>query len=156
MESVKLTILGSANVDFFIAVERLPEVGETIGSKSLEVKSGGKAANQAAACALLGAKSKFVAQLGSDPYAEMLLDGIFGEIRSQKIDLRTRGVNVDNVIKLKDVSCGQAYIFSLPNGNNSIVLNGGANMAWNKDKPLNDAQINAIKDCIFLINSGNC
>ena len=74
--TANITVVGSANVDFFIAVDRLPMIGETMGCKSIEVKSGGKAANQAAACSLLGAKTKFVAQVGGDPYAEMLYEGI--------------------------------------------------------------------------------
>ena len=37
-----ITVVGSANVDFFIAVDRLPLMGETMGSKSTEIKSGGK------------------------------------------------------------------------------------------------------------------
>jgi len=61
------------------------------------------------------------------------------------IDLSSRNVNVKNVTRLKDVCCGQAYVFFYPDGDNSIVLSGGANTAWNKEKPLNEDQIETIK-----------
>lgn len=61
------------------------------------------------------------------------------------LDLKSGNVDVKNMVRLKDVCCGQAYIFSYPDGNNSIVLSGGANRAWDKDKPLNDSQIDIIK-----------
>lgn len=43
MESKDMIVVtGSANADFFIEVGRLPLRGETISSKSTEIKSGGK------------------------------------------------------------------------------------------------------------------
>jgi len=41
MEDI-IVVAGSANVDFFIKVDRLPMKGETLNSKSTEIKSGGK------------------------------------------------------------------------------------------------------------------
>ena len=54
-------------------------------------------------------------------------------------------MDVDNVAKISSVCCGQAYIFLFPDGNNSIVISGGANMAWNAASPLSLEQIEAIK-----------
>eukprot|EP00826_Nyctotherus_ovalis_P039642 TRINITY_DN3824_c0_g1_i1.p3 TRINITY_DN3824_c0_g1~~TRINITY_DN3824_c0_g1_i1.p3 ORF type:complete len:144 (-),score=5.10 TRINITY_DN3824_c0_g1_i1:630-1061(-) len=67
------------------------------------------------------------------------------------VDLSSRNVDVKNVVRLKNVCCGQAYIFSYPDGDNSIILSGGANTAWNKEKPLNDEQANIIKRCAFAL-----
>ena len=43
------------NIDYFFKVDDLPQPGETIASKGFSKEFGGKGANQAIACARLGA-----------------------------------------------------------------------------------------------------
>ena len=43
----KITVLGSANFDTFLFVDRMPEMGETISADGLITACGGKGANQA-------------------------------------------------------------------------------------------------------------
>jgi len=43
--------------------------------------------------------------------------------------MREQGVNTDLIQKV-DVPTGQAYIYHYPNGDNSIILVGGANKAF--------------------------
>ena len=53
--------MGSVNLDLVVRVERLPERGETVGGGAFSRVPGGKGANQAVACARLGADVTMVA-----------------------------------------------------------------------------------------------
>jgi ribokinase len=122
----KLTVIGSANYDTFIEVERVPEIGETISGKSLKNACGGKGANQAAAIGKLGYRVCFVAQVGKDSSGATILN-----------ELKKNNVNVKSVKELDDMPTGQAFILTYPNKDNSIVIVGGANMDW-KQNDLDD------------------
>ena len=50
-----IVVAGSMNIDYFFKVDDLPQPGETIASKGFSKEFGGKGANQAIACARLGA-----------------------------------------------------------------------------------------------------
>ena len=41
----RLLVVGSANLDFTVAVERLPREGETVSGGTLLISHGGKGAN---------------------------------------------------------------------------------------------------------------
>jgi ribokinase len=118
----KITVLGSANYDYFLSVDRIPEVGETISARSLKTACGGKGANQAAAIGKLGHPVNFVSQIGSDSSGKT----IFDELSSYSVELKY-SKTVDNL------STGQAFIFSFPNHDNSIIIVGGANMEWSQN-----------------------
>jgi ribokinase len=45
----RILIVGSANVDYTVALPRLPQPGETVSEGTLLVNHGGKGANQAVA-----------------------------------------------------------------------------------------------------------
>ena len=45
----RVCVIGSANVDYTVALPRLPSPGETVSGGSLLVNLGGKGANQAVA-----------------------------------------------------------------------------------------------------------
>jgi ribokinase len=122
----KITVLGSANRDTFIKVDRAPEMGETISSSGLSTASGGKGANQAACVAKLGYKIDFVAQVGNDDAGTAILN-----------ELESYGANNQNIHKHETEPTGQAFIFSYPNADNSIVIVGGANTHWG-DNDLTD------------------
>src|SRR4029078_6638783 len=68
--------VGSRNVDLVVRVERLPEAGETVGGGTFDRLPGGKGANQAVACAVLGAEGTMLAAGGRDPQAEEALAGL--------------------------------------------------------------------------------
>jgi ribokinase len=53
--AVELTVVGSINLDFVARMQRLPRPGETVAARQFERFPGGKGANQALACARLGA-----------------------------------------------------------------------------------------------------
>ena len=67
-----ILVIGSANVDFTVKVERLPQVGETVSGGDFMLSYGGKGANQALAAHLAGAPVFMIAKLGRDANGELL------------------------------------------------------------------------------------
>jgi ribokinase len=74
--SPRIVVVGSVNLDLVVRVERLPEPGETVGGGSFLRVPGGQGANQAVACARLGADVTMIASVGRDPMAEEALRGL--------------------------------------------------------------------------------
>lgn len=67
-----VVVVGSANVDLVLPVERIPKPGETVLATGLSRGPGGKGANQAVAAARAGAPTSFVVSLGDDEPGELL------------------------------------------------------------------------------------
>ena len=65
----RITVVGSVNLDLVARVARLPRPGESVTGAALSRVPGGKGANQAVACARLGAEVTLVAAVGEDPFA---------------------------------------------------------------------------------------
>jgi ribokinase len=68
-KAARVLVIGSANMDFTVAVPRLPSEGETITGGRFYVSHGGKGANQAVAARRLGAEVRFVGCVGRIPRA---------------------------------------------------------------------------------------
>lgn len=115
MYDYDLLVVGSANADLVIGVERRPAPGETVLGSDLAVHPGGKGANQAVAAARLGARTALLARVGDDAHGRLLLD-------SQ----RASGVDTDGVL-VGGAPTGVALITVDPSGDNSIVVSPGAN-----------------------------
>ena len=62
----RIAVVGSVNVDFAVALERLPRAGETVSGGTLLVNHGGKGANQAVAARQLGAEVRLIGCVGDD------------------------------------------------------------------------------------------
>ncbi|MGW5044685.1 ribokinase [Streptomyces griseoluteus] len=115
MYDYDLLVVGSANADLVIGVERRPAAGETVLGGDLAVHPGGKGANQAVAAARLGARTALLARVGDDGHGRLLLDS-----------LRSAGVDTANV-PAGGAPTGVALITVDPSGDNSIVVSPGAN-----------------------------
>ncbi|WP_314223126.1 ribokinase [Streptomyces zaehneri] len=115
MYDYDLLVVGSANADLVIDVERRPAAGETVLGSDLAVHPGGKGANQAVAAARLGARTALLARVGDDAHGRLLLD-------SQ----RAAGVDTAGVL-VGGAPTGVALITVDPSGDNSIVVSPGAN-----------------------------
>jgi ribokinase len=111
-----ITVLGSANIDFVFRIKRFPQLGETLPAEDHARVLGGKGANQAVACARLGAETIFMGNLGDDPFGDDLLNS-----------LKQNGVQIQHVRRLKNVYTGTTVIFVDSEGNNSILYYPGAN-----------------------------
>lgn len=115
MEGYDLVVVGSANADLVVGVERRPGAGETVLGSDLAVHPGGKGANQAVAAARLGARTALLARVGDDAHGRMLL-----EVQ------RAAGIDTAGVL-VGGAPTGVALIVVDPSGDNSIVVSPGAN-----------------------------
>ncbi|MFF5141887.1 ribokinase [Streptomyces sp. NPDC013157] len=115
MYDYDLLVVGSANADLVIRVERRPGAGETVLGGDLATHPGGKGANQAVAAARLGARTALLARVGDDAHGRLLLDS-------------QRAAGVDTVgVLVGGAPTGVALITVDPSGDNSIVVSPGAN-----------------------------
>lgn len=110
---MKLLVFGSLNIDHVYHLPHLVREGETISSECYERNEGGKGFNQAVALAKAGQEVWMAGAIGSD--------GVF-----LKNELDELGINT-SLIKQVNAPTGHAVIQVDANGNNSIVLYGGAN-----------------------------
>lgn len=111
-------VVGSANADLTVRVDRRPGAGETVRGTDLVESAGGKGANQAAAAARIGGRTALLARVGGDAFGEMLLAA-----------QRAAGTDVGPVIVDEAARSGTAMIIVDPDGDNSIVVSPGANAA---------------------------
>ena len=112
----RITVVGSVNLDLVVRVERLPEPGETVGGGAFARVPGGKGANQAVACARLGADVTMIASVGRDPFAAEALAG-----------LQEAGVTLQ--LAEADAPTGVAVIQVDAEGETTIAVAPGANGA---------------------------
>ena len=69
----RIAVVGSINLDLVARCERLPRPGETVTGATFSRYPGGKGANQAVACARLGADVTMIGAIGRDLLAEEAL-----------------------------------------------------------------------------------
>jgi ribokinase len=108
----RIVVVGSVNLDLVARCERLPRAGETVTGATFERIPGGKGANQAVACARLGADVTLVCAVGRDSTADEALpvqDGL--TVEALRVDAPT----------------GVALILVDAAGENQIVVAPGAN-----------------------------
>jgi ribokinase len=123
----RITVVGSINVDLVARCERLPRPGETVGGAAFARYPGGKGANQAVACALLGAEVTMIGAVGDDPFAEQASSGL-------------RGAGVTLQLQAADEPTGVALIVVDAAGETEIVVAPGANACLgNVSLPEHDA-----------------
>jgi ribokinase len=109
-------VVGSINEDVLLQLDRPIHPGETVTAQRVERRPGGKGANQAVAAAAAGAEVAMLGAVGDDPAGARMVE-----------DLRRRGVNTGSVRTVAGVSTGTAYVTVTPDGENTIVLDPGAN-----------------------------
>lgn len=112
----KVTVVGSLNVDTTMKIKRMPLPGETIAAMGKSSAAGGKGANQAVSAARSGAQTSFVGEVGKDNGGQMMLK-----------DLQDNGIDVSGIRENDQVGTGSAAILLDENGQNSILVYGGAN-----------------------------
>ena len=111
-----IVVVGSLNMDLVMRTPRVPAGGETLHGHEFSTLPGGKGANQAVACARLGAKVSMIGQVGDDAFGQALRDG-----------LRADGIDVGGVKQTSAVGSGVAMILVEDVGQNRIMLASGAN-----------------------------
>jgi len=117
-----IVVIGSINMDLVLRVPRMPLPGETLTGGAFQTVAGGKGANQAVACARLsrgapnGQPVAMVGCLGDDAFGQTLRSALVAD-----------GIDTSHVTTLPGVASGIASILVDANGQNSIVIAGGAN-----------------------------
>ena len=111
----KILNIGSLNLDYVYGVPHFVEAGETLLASRRDVFAGGKGLNQTVAAARAGAKVFHGGAVGGD--GDMLLEL-----------LKSAGADVSAVARV-DVPTGHAVIQVTPQGENAILILGGANRA---------------------------
>jgi len=134
----KVVILGSLNVDTILRIKRVPQPGETLQMNDRSSAAGGKGANQAVAAARAGAETSFIGQVGNDDAGKFMIESL----KDDQVD--TSGINVDS-----GSGTGSAYIFLDENGQNSILVYGGANQKVTATEVHNGAK--QIKNADFVV-----
>jgi ribokinase len=132
-----IVVIGSINMDLVLRVPRMPLPGETLTGGAFRTIPGGKGANQAVACARLSGKVAGAQQVamvgcvGDDAFGATLRAALVGD-----------GIIDSHITTLPGVASGIASILVDDNGQNSIVIAGGANDL------LSPAHIDAAKELI--------
>ena len=118
-----IVVIGSINMDLVLRVPRMPLPGETLTGGAFRTIPGGKGANQAVACARLsgkvaagGQQVAMVGCVGDDAFGATLRAALVGD-----------GIIDSHITTLPGVASGIASILVDDNGQNSIVIAGGAN-----------------------------
>ncbi|MED6196356.1 hypothetical protein PIB30_046709 [Stylosanthes scabra] len=127
-----LVVVGSANADIYVEIDRLPKEGETLPAKTGQTLAGGKGANQAACGGKLSYPTYFVGQVGQDSYGKLVTEA-----------LRSGGVCLDHVTTVSGgTPTGHAVVMLQSDGQNSIIIVGGANMScWPEILPQHDLDV---------------
>jgi ribokinase len=112
----RVCVIGSANVDYTMALPRLPRAGETVLEGQLVVNLGGKGANQAVAARRLGAEVRLLGCVGADAAGQA--------VREQ---LGALGIGLTGLSDCPDTATGTALILVGADGQNLIAVASGAN-----------------------------
>ena len=112
---MSILVVGSANIDYTLNVDRLPTPGETVMAEKFAQMIGGKGVNQAVAAARAGGSVAMVSCIGDDPSGQML-----------RAALETEGIVVDHV-SVAPVPSGVAVVMIAAGGDNMIAVAPGAN-----------------------------
>ncbi|MEV5967077.1 ribokinase [Kribbella sp. NPDC051952] len=132
----EVVVVGSANVDLVLPVQRIPRPGETVLAGVMTRGPGGKGANQAVASARAGARTAMVVSLGADDGGALLRDAL----GSSGVDL--------TLASSSDAPTGTAIITVDESGENSIVVAPGAN----GELTLSDQAIAAVGEAKIVLS----
>jgi ribokinase len=116
MQSKKIIVIGSTNMDMVVKTSHIPAPGETVLSGSFFMNPGGKGANQAVSVARLGGDVAFVSKVGND---------VFGKQSTQLFE--EEGIDIAHLLSDDTLPSGVALITVDQSGENSIVVASGAN-----------------------------
>lgn len=116
MQTAEIVVVGSYNRDVVLSVAELPAPGETCLALGRLTAPGGKGSNQAVQAARAGARVAMLAALGDDLHANEAVDTWVG-----------CGIDVSGVARLAGRDTGMAVVMVDAHGENSIIVDAGAN-----------------------------
>ena len=113
-----ILVAGSANLDFVVRANHIPQPGETVLGRDFKTFPGGKGANQAVASARAGGvETTLLAGLGNDAFATPI-----------EASLAEAGV-VLQAVRVSDQPTGTAFICVSDDAENAITVAPGANQS---------------------------
>lgn len=134
----EIFIVGSYVQGLTIRVPRMPVLGENVVGHAFDMGPGGKGSNQAIAAARLGAKVRLLACLGDDVFGDMALQTYADE-----------GIATDLIQRVPGAHSGVGFVNVLPDGENWITVDMGANLRLTPDLVAECAD--AIAACDILL-----
>ncbi|MBS3733923.1 MAG: ribokinase [Phycisphaerae bacterium] len=134
-----ILVVGSVNMDLVVRCAAMPAPGETVLGDAFCTSPGGKGANQAVAAARLGARCTLIGRVGDDAFGRELLDNLTSE-----------DVDCEHVLPTPEARTGAATIVVDGNGDNAIVVAGGANRSVTPDDLFTRAELFAAADVVLL------
>ncbi|MBN1159226.1 MAG: ribokinase [Bacteroidales bacterium] len=129
---MKITVIGSANMDMTIRTPRIPGASETVVGTRYGMSIGGRGINQSVAAARAGGTVSFVSRVGNDMFGENIVNG-----------LKADHIDVSHVIRDPHNYTGIANIVVTDKGENSVALAPGANMN------ISEEDVNEAKELIL-------
>ena len=112
-----IVVVGSLNVDHTLRVPHIPSPGETLAASSMLTCFGGKGANQAVGAARAGGSVSMIGCVGEDDFGARYIEA-----------LESEGIDTTGVLR-SAMPTGSAFIAVDDHGENSIIVNAGANHA---------------------------
>ena len=140
-KNARILNIGSMNVDHVYSVEHFVRPGETLDCVGYRQFAGGKGLNQSIALAHAGAHVYHAGKIGKD--GNWLADL-----------LEKHGVNVD-LVQTSEAPGGHAVIQVNAQGENSIVIYGGANRMFTEEDINSIVSGFAPGDCLLVQNETN-
>jgi ribokinase len=138
MDSPRVCVVGSLNMDLVVRAPRLPIPGETLLGGSYKTFPGGKGANQAVAAARMGGRVSMVGRVGDDAHG--------AKLRSV---LEENHIDCTHLLTTPGQPSGLGMITVADGGENTIVVASGAN-ALVTPEDIHAAQ-NVIAGCDVLL-----
>lgn len=139
---MKALVFGSLNIDYVYRVPAFVQRGETLASTSLRRFSGGKGLNQAIALSRAGMETCMAGAVGED--GAFLLN-----------ELESAGVET-SLVRMGTIPTGHAIIQNTPDGDNGILLFGGANRTITADQVKQVLEQFGKDDLLLVQNEISC
>lgn len=128
-KSPEIYVVGSFVMGLTIQVPRMPAKGETLSGRNFNLGPGGKGVNQAIAASRAGARVKVAVCIGDDLFGKLALE-ILG-----KENLISESVRC---LPNKITGCG--FVTLMESGDNSIIIDPGANLDLTSGMILKDEE----------------
>ena len=132
-------VVGSLNMDLVTTTQHAPEAGETVFGEDFATHCGGKGANQAVACARMGAAVVMAGFVGTDAFGDTLIK-----------TLEAEGISTTHVIRDSHAPTGTAIIVVEATGQNRIIVVPGANHVLGVDA-INRLPFDSMKCQVLLV-----
>ncbi len=121
-----IVVMGSINMDVIVNCHEFPKSGDNSFCKSIQMSAGGKGNNQAVSAARYGKKVCFLGCIGDDDAGRQL-----------RQNLKIRNIDDSYMIVKKEAKTGSCVGLVESNGDNTLLVHLGANVAFSREDVIN-------------------